>query len=106
MNYNLSATNGGWAWNWNGSASYQTFANWKSGTGQDAHSLNASPLFVDASLHIDATSPAVDKGVLLPNFNTPDSAWPFAGTAPDIGAFEFGTPTSQRPSSPAGIGLR
>ena len=106
FDYNLSATNGGWAWNWNGSASYQTFANWKSGTGQDAHSLNASPLFIDASLHIDATSPAVDKGVILPNFNTPDSAWPFAGTAPDIGAFEFGTPTSQRPSSPAGAGLR
>ena len=102
FDYNVSTTSGGWAWNWNGGASYQTFADWQSGTGQDAHSLNANPLFIDTALHIGATSPAVDKGVVIPNFNSADSAWPFAGVAPDIGAFESSS-SSHQPTAPPSL---
>ena len=104
FDYNLGVvtTNAPYAYRWNGTTEYNTFAEFRSGTGQEAHGLSAPPLFVDASLRIGPRSPAVDRGVILPNFNTLDSAWPYSGSAPDIGAFEVPAPavrTSRRPEA-------
>ncbi len=41
------------------------FSGWQGGTGNDAHSLNAEPLLVDAAngnVHLQAGSPAIDAG--------------------------------------------
>jgi hypothetical protein len=93
FDYNLGVVTSGasYAYLFN-NTTYQTFADFQAGTGQESHSLNVDPRFWDASLHIGATSPAIDRGGMLPNFNTLDSAWPYSGSAPDIGAFEFTAP--------------
>ena len=73
-------------------------ANW----GQELHgiwpniaqggSLNdfgwANPTHGDLSLL--PTSPAIDAGVVLKQFNDEDSPWPYIGNAPDMGATEYG----------------
>jgi hypothetical protein len=73
-----------------------TFSNWKAeGPNEDPHGFS-SPTFPYVSttdLHLVVGSVAIDKGVILANFNDANSAWPYSGTAPDVGAFEF-------PSSP------
>ena len=52
---------------WAGVSSYKTFAAYQSASGEDAHSLNANPLFVNVGatppdFDIAATSPAVNAG--------------------------------------------
>ena len=63
----------------------------------------ARPVFVDTEagdFRLAAGSPGIDAGVLIVGINDPDSAWAFAGEAPDIGAFESdGTPPVRRPGS-------
>jgi hypothetical protein len=57
--------------------------------GLDAHSLFADPLFADAThadFRLQRGSPALDKALRLPNINGV-----FAGAAPDIGCFEYGS---------------
>ncbi len=89
LDYNLDlAATGFFAFRWNGSTTYNTYSDYRTGTGQDAHSLNSDPSFSDTALHIGSGSPAVDMGRLIDNFNTIDSAWPFTGSAPDMGAYE------------------
>ncbi len=99
--YNCGIVHGTYASSWNNSTTYNTFTDFR-GTGQEAHGINANPGFIDSALHIGATSPCVDKGVVLPNFNSLDSAWPYSGTAPDMGAFEVGVGTL-RPAVPAAL---
>jgi len=82
--------------------SYSSFLDFQRGTGQESHSLNVDPLFFDTTLRLGATSPAINKGVIIPNFNTLDSAWPYTGSAPDIGAFEF----SQPPAAPTNLRIQ
>lgn len=60
------------------------------------HYVTGDPLFVDPAsgdFHLQASSPAINHGL--------DVGLPYAGSAPDIGAYEFGlvspTPTSTRP---------
>jgi hypothetical protein len=51
-------------WDWQGAA-YTTFAAWKNGTTNDAHSLFADPLFVsatNANFHLATNSSAVNAG--------------------------------------------
>ncbi len=90
--YNLcTTTNGIYVFHWNSATTpvdYASFALFRSGTGQESHGLNADPAFTDTALHIGSGSPAVDTGLLMNNFNTADSAWPFTGSAPDMGALE------------------
>jgi hypothetical protein len=105
-NLGIVTSGASWAYNWNGSTTYDTIAAFRTGTGNEAHGLNADPLFTDTALHIGANSPAVDRGVIIPNFNTVDSAWPYSGSAPDIGAFELQTSAAQAPSAPTTFGLR
>jgi hypothetical protein len=115
---NLIVTNGNMAAGWNSGAvfnndlyqsdgesnfgrgfagkTYDTFSSFQSGTGLESKGMcvpagiacTIVPNFLDPALHIAANSPAVDRGVLLPNFNDSASAWPYSGAAPDIGAFE------------------
>jgi hypothetical protein len=95
FDYNLYDWSGGgcctFAYKWNGVTSYDSFNSFRSGAGQEAHGKAASVLFTDPELHINKTSPAFDAGVLIPNFNDPHSAWPYSGTAPDLGAYEVNT---------------
>jgi hypothetical protein len=72
---------------------YTSFADWQKGTGEEAHGLYAAPL-VGADFRLAAQSPAIDKGVRIPGIN--DS---YAGGAPDMGAYEFGTPGTAGPGT-------
>src|ERR1051326_1506695 len=69
-----------------------SFANWQAeGSNEDPHSFSSSafPYVSATDLHLVAASVAIDQGVVLNNFNDANSAWPYSGTAPDVGAFEF-----------------
>jgi parallel beta-helix repeat protein len=77
----------------------QTLAQWQTSTGQDQHSLIATPsqLFVNAAMndyHLSSTSPAVDKGTsqFAPAVDFEGTARP-SGAGFDIGADELGTAT-------------
>jgi hypothetical protein len=93
-------------------ASSSTLAQWTA-DGQDTHSITTDPSLNTTTLNISAGSVAIDKGVVLNNFNDANSAWPLSGAAPDIGAFEVGaacTPskvvfTAQPASAAIGISL-
>jgi hypothetical protein len=75
---------------------YGSFSGYVTGSGQDKNSVQGTALFtttlptspVYSDFQLGATSPGIDRGTLLPGFNTADSAWPYQGNAPDIGAFE------------------
>jgi hypothetical protein len=96
---NTNPTDVNFARQWNATTTYSKFAAFQTGTGQEAHGFCGSvstgcirgydPNFSDNSLHIGRTSPAVDRGVIIPNFNDAASSWPFSGAAPDLGAFEL-----------------
>jgi len=68
LDYNLYySASPSWIW---GSSTYTTFASYKTGTGQDAHSLNVDPQFLSTTstppnLDIASTSPANDAGINL-----------------------------------------
>jgi hypothetical protein len=76
------------AYLWNG-ASFDTMADFCAATGQEAHGLQTDPGFVDADLRLGPGSAALDRGVVIPNFDDLDSAWPYAGSGPDAGAWEL-----------------
>jgi hypothetical protein len=76
---------------------YTGFSNYKSGTGQDANSLFANPLFVSSSLsnpdlHLQDSSPAIDAG--NPTFVPAESEMDYDGnprvdnSRVDCGAYE------------------
>ncbi len=89
FDYNVGVANAGYyAYLWGETTTYDTFADFRAGTGQEAHGINGDPLFADALLHLRAVSLANNAGVVIPNFNSLDSAWPYLGSGPDSGAFE------------------
>jgi parallel beta-helix repeat protein len=79
------------------SATIQTLAQWRTSTGQDAHSLVATPaqLFVDpgtGDFHLLETAPAVNAGTSTQAPPTDLDGHPRPqGGAVDIGAYELGT---------------
>jgi hypothetical protein len=93
--------------NWDAD-NYATWADWKTNSSQDAHSVNADPLFVSPAtgdFHLQAASPAIDSGVNLGSpYNlglSPGSSWPSSVTTADqdnhgsgweIGAYVFLNP--------------
>jgi hypothetical protein len=83
---------------WNDTTNY---TNWTGvggfvvSTGMESHSVNSNPS-LDGSYHIASSSPAYQAGVAIANFNGTNSAWPYSGSAPDIGAFVV--PSSCTPS--------
>ena len=59
------------------------------GTSQEAHGISEASSFVDQwkrDFSLQANSPNIDRGVVISNINDD-----FIGSAPDIGAFEYGT---------------
>lgn len=59
------------------------------GAFQEEHGISESSRFVDAwkrDFSLQGNSPNIDRGVIIPNVNDD-----FLGSAPDIGAFEYGT---------------
>lgn len=90
---------------------FKTFAQWRAGTGQDAHSFVATEaqLFANASNNnytLSASSSAIDAGAVAGTSNQPPST-DLAGRARpqgaryDLGAYEFvqsGTPVTPPPT--------
>ncbi len=72
------------------------------GIGLETHGISTSNFGWDSALRPQSGSPLIDKGVRIPGIN--DS---YTGSAPDIGAFEFGgsnptpAPTQAPPPPPA-----
>jgi trimeric autotransporter adhesin len=100
----LASGTGGVVGNWN--ASDRTLAGWQSATGQDAHSLNQDPLFLNPAgnaasldLHIAANSPANNTGLSLPAVTDDFDGLLRSPFTPDIGAAE----RNPAPSSPVTI---
>ena len=83
------ANNSEFDWN---SATYDSFAAYRKGTGEDAHSIFADPRFVNAGafdFHLATSSPAIDAGSTTPGqFAPTDFAGLTRGSPPDIGAYE------------------
>jgi len=71
--------------------------------GMETHGINQQdPKFVNVTglnFSLASGSPCIDKGVVLTQFNDANSPWPYQGSAPDIGAFEYagGTSTNNAP---------
>ena len=80
--------------------SFQDVPELRSDQSFEQNGLEADPLFLDTvndNFRLQPTSPAIDVGVVIQGFNDADSAWAFAGSAPDIGAFEFGAADATPP---------
>jgi hypothetical protein len=63
-----------------------TLANWQAGSGTDTNSIEDDPLYTDpdaGDLTLQAESPAVDAGVVIPGVNDD-----FTGDGPDLGYAE------------------
>jgi len=103
FDYNLYNVGGSIASHW-GSSSYSTISDWRSGAGQEMHGLQTDPL-LKSDLSVPLNSPAVNAGVAIPNFNGPNSAWPYTNAAPTIGAFEFvaGSGGTGNPNPPTNL---
>jgi hypothetical protein len=75
-----------------GANTYTTFANWKTGSSQDAASLYADPLLTSHStsdFRLTSTSPCINAGVDVGlTTDYAGNTVPSGGT-PDIGAYEF-----------------
>ena len=68
---------------------YSSLEEFQKAFGWEKHGVQADPLFVDpeaGDLRLRADSPCIDRGQALPNIN--DS---YLGSAPDMGAFEWGS---------------
>ncbi|MDR9854331.1 right-handed parallel beta-helix repeat-containing protein [Paenibacillus sp. VCA1] len=96
VDYNLYFAPGGNAnasWTWK-NKEYTGFSAYKTGTGNDAHSIFADPKFVNVSLndyHLQSTSPAIDAGstdtAIIGEYDLDGNAR-VQGAAVNIGAYE------------------
>lgn len=108
--YNIFYGGSGNFFNWSGS-DYNTFANWKSNSSQDANSLNSDPLYTTngSDFTLQSTSPAINVGVNLgatydDGLNS-TSTWPSSVTTLDqddygsweIGAYIYGATAASTP---------
>jgi hypothetical protein len=77
---------------WNGT-NYNTLAAFSTSTGQEVHGQQiADNKFVNPTggdFTLQSDSPCIDGGALILGFNDANSAWPYHGAAPDMGAFEY-----------------
>jgi hypothetical protein len=83
---NVFTTHGSHHIQWAGT-NYGTLGAFTAATGQEGHGLYLDPGFRSAAHEnylLDRTSKMIDRGVVIPGIN--DN---YAGSAPDIGAFEF-----------------
>ncbi len=99
--YNLWYDEGGGTLAKYAGTGYSDIAALRAGTGFELNGVVGDPLFIDwatQNWNVQTSSPAVDAGVVIQGFNDPQSAWAFAGSAPDIGAFEVGGPDIAPPN--------
>ena len=73
-------------------------------TGQEMHGVSVSNAgFTNAAngdFSLQSNSTCIDKGVVLPGFNDANSPWPYNGSGPDIGAYEYGSGGPTADTSP------
>lgn len=86
LDHNVLSTG---AYNWKGTACF-SFSDWQSESGQDVHSLQADPLFVNVPVdfHVQASSPCVDAGEDVGLSQDCDQVAIPQGQGVDIGAYE------------------
>jgi len=100
VDYNLYYTDGlkfGYA-DWPPHSAPENFADWKTNSGQDAHSVITNPLLVSATdYHLQAGSGAYNAGINVGLAMDYDKS--AVGDPPDIGAYEYTNPraTINRP---------
>jgi len=87
---------------WLNGAHYLTLASFTLETGQEVHGIEGEATFVDGEnwdLHLQSGSDGIDAGVILVGFNDESSPWPYSGSAPDMGTYEYGSggPTNRPP---------
>jgi hypothetical protein len=92
--YNLYYPDGATKFGYNAWPIYSNaynLANWKTTTGQDAHSITSDPVFVSTGIdfHLQSTSPAIDAGVNVSLISDYEGNHIWQGMAPDIGAYEY-----------------
>ena len=80
----------------------QTWDIWRNFSGEEAHGLVADPQFNNIAgndFTLQSSSPAIDKGTIIVGINDANSPWPYQGSTPDIGAYEYdsGAPTNSPP---------
>jgi hypothetical protein len=88
FDYNLYVTGSSFARQWN-NVNYYTLANFQAATGGELNGKQQDPAYLNQLLCIDGSSPALDAGTVIPNFNDAASPWPYQGAAPDIGFYEY-----------------
>ena len=92
LDYNLfNDVNGGLLARYKG-GSYYSIGELRTGTGFEINGIAAVPLFTNPALgdfHLLTGSPGIDAGAIITGFNDQNSAWPYRGVAPDMGAFEI-----------------
>jgi parallel beta-helix repeat protein len=99
LDYDCMHTTGAYAYARVDGTTYQTFADFQAGTGQEAHGWDLLPDFVDSAdgdFRLSPGCPLIDQGDPIPGFNHG-----FLGSGPDPGALESGAG-----GPPAIIGLR
>ena len=72
---------------------YMTLLNFQTVTGHELNAISADSQFADSDNDVFTllvTSPCIDKGEIIDNFNDANSPWFFMGAAPDMGAYEYG----------------
>jgi len=78
---------------WNDVYNFRTLGTWNATYGD----ISLDPKFVDpfaGDFHLQAASLCIDAGINI--------GLPYAGTAPDMGAYEYGTPHAPAPIPPTG----
>ncbi|MFC2076668.1 FlgD immunoglobulin-like domain containing protein [candidate division KSB1 bacterium] len=76
---------------------YSSLAEFRAATGHEAHGLGVNPWFVDyqgGNLRLRSNSACIDAGQRMANINDG-----YAGSAPDMGAFEYGAARIARDDS-------
>jgi hypothetical protein len=67
-----------------------TYSQWVANYGQEAHGISEDPKVTSSTdMHLQSNSPCIDRGVILPGFNDASSPWPYSGSGPDMGAYEY-----------------
>jgi hypothetical protein len=74
-------------------AGINDLADLQSRFGRELHGISVANVKLvnpaSGDFNLQAGSPCIDAGTILPGFNDADSPWPYSGSAPDMGAYEW-----------------